>query len=139
MKTKKIVNSKDKILLVTEFISTAESISQVIRILKKADLNYDVATLSASIIAHIKLGNPKEYDCPELEGIKNYSGKKAELFFYKRLGISGVEKHGRQVLSKRREATKKEKDIFLAARRDTKKMIDYLKKIYDKEKEKLEK
>lgn len=135
LKTKKIVSPKDNILLVTEYIDTAISISRIIHILKKVGLNCDIVALGVSWLGHDKLGDPKEFNCPELKEIKSYSGG-IGLHFYRKSDMSGVEKHGGQVLAKRRKGERKP---LIETRQDVKTMVNYLKQIYDREKEKIEK
>lgn len=132
--SEKKIKPQDKILLVTEHMDSGTSEAQIIRTVKKAGLDCDIAALAC-------WRNPVFYrnSLPRsaFGGVKIYSGGNDlnDLYFWNKPFISGVEKREGEIFSNRREGDRKG---ILAARRDVKKMVNYLKQIYDREKEKIE-
>lgn len=131
-KNEKIDASKTKTLFCTEYISSGRTMNEMVKILQQVGISPDIAALLLCTECY-----------PALKDKKVYAGHKAEIAyptsFWKNYSAAGVQQdihNEERIFSKR---TKINRSTALKARRDVKRMIDYLKQIYDREKEGLEK
>jgi len=137
----KIDSSNDKVLIVTESIMDGISIENLVKLWGEKGFSCDVATLSSNIDP--KLYSDPDSDCyrPGLDGIKIYDGGETMPSFWPEDPSNvGVSRDYRNIFSqKNKPESSYERDRIIGNRRDVKKMADYLKQIYDRENEKLEK
>jgi len=127
----KIDSSKTKALLTTEYMAGGRTMAYFVRTLKETGLSCDIATLSTRC-------SLKEYkrQFPEFEGAEIHVGSPGGLLhFWVKKELAGVRRGDNMIFTKRREG---ERELVLEARRNVKKMVNYLKQIYDREKEKTE-
>jgi len=131
IKGKKINPEETKVLLVTEYIQSGRHVANFLGSFKKVGLSCDVATLSTS-------SSSKSYkELPDFKDVKMYIGEPGGILrFWGQAGLSGVTKKDRKTFAGRSVFRGV---FFYQAREDAKKMVGYLKQIYDREKEKIEK
>lgn len=125
----KRIKPEDKILFVTEYLSSGQSEARIINILKKQGLTCGLAHLSTFM-------NEKEASeySKTLKGVDVYKGTTSYISpLWGQYKMAGVEKVAGEALSQRRkkEDDKQGKDITLSAREDIKKMINYLNHGYE--------
>jgi len=130
------INSENsKILLVTEYIEGGRHVANFIDAFKRVGLSCDVATL-------LTRKSPEYYrDSPDFKDVKTHIGdsrSRGILAFLQRPGLSGVTKPRSGIFAMRSKLNDSQY-IKQVRESDVKKMVDYLKQIYDREKEKLEK
>lgn len=124
---KKIKLSKNKALLTTESMLGGITANYLSRGIKGAGLSCDIATLSN----YSSIEGMKEEE-KDLKEVNIYSGGQMRgAHFWSEKELTGVEKHERWIFSRCKEGESRQG--LLSAREDAKKMVDYLKKIYDKE------
>lgn len=133
------INSQDKVLLITEFIQTGKSEAQVIELFKNKGITCDLAFLcfEDEFWAHPNFSKPESLEfLRTFRDVKIYKGAfDPSKLFYNKPEIAGVKKRKGKIFSKRRIS---QNWRTLAARRDSKRMVDYLEKVYNFEKERLQ-
>jgi len=124
--------SSSRALVATEYMYTGTTIVSFVKTFKKLGLSCDVAALSAE--------GPERY-YKDKSGYLNkiYIGNAlggASPFYGSRIYAGAKQRPEDKIFS---SPLRVYRELVIAARKDAKRMIDYLKQIYDREKEKIEK
>lgn len=142
----KINPNRDRILLVTEYMQLGESMAKFVQTLKDNEIFCDVATLTCALSPEIyrdqEYSGPIVYH-PEFRNLRIFTGQEflrgiqgEDIPFQDSREHAGVESdHEKNIFAVVKKGNSRE---IATARRDVKKMIAYLKQIYDREKEKIE-
>ncbi len=125
-----------KVLVVTEYIESGITIEYLARAIKNAGWPCDVATLSSGQSADFYKEPKSEnyYYREELEDVNIFVGKVTGevLFWGDDDNLAGVQKERGKIFTQPRE---KNRELIKIAREDAKKMVRYLKQVYEKEKD----
>lgn len=127
---KKIKTTPGKALVVTEYMSTGGTVASFTETFKKLGLSCDIAALSAD-------ESEKHYKDKHKYLDKLYIGDilRQRFHFYGSRVLAGVKQRPDSKIFA--SPLRVYQELVIAARKDTKTMIDYLKQVYDQEKEKI--
>lgn len=139
-KENKIDLKQGKTLVVTEYMSSGRSMVDFLGAIKEAGLSGDLAALNTEVDSALYQNKASRFYHPEFKDLRIYSGG-TELLFWGEKHLTGIDKDINPLFAKQTpkitdSTGASTSEIVFKARQDVKKMIEYLKQIYDQEKEK---